>query len=186
MRHPLSLSTLAILAAAAFVAPACFAASATVSNPAACPVELSAAQHGLGQMLAVSPNTRDVPAPDRSHAGQSIDLSMKNTRLQRIVGAELEVHGTSNKSRVVPASGAVLTNQPTADAVRSVHLVSSVPADQTRVRTVSVNELTSVAWVSVIELRYADGSTWHARVGAECRVTPDPLMLVAGQIAPQP
>jgi hypothetical protein len=60
-----------------------------------------------------------------------------------------------------------------------VHLVSSVPADQTRMRTVSVNDLTSVAWVSVIELRYADGSTWHARPGAECRVTPDPLMLVA-------
>ena len=104
---------------------------------------------------------------------------MKNTRLQRIVAAELEVHGTSNKSRVMPASGAVLTNEPTADAVRNVHLVSSVPADQTRMRTVSVKDLTSVAWVSVIELRYADGSTWHARPGAECRVTPDPLMLVA-------
>jgi hypothetical protein len=48
-------------------------------------------------------------------------------------------------------------------------------------RTVSVKDLTSVAWVSVIELRYADGSTWHARPGAECRVTPDPLMLVAGK-----
>ncbi len=104
---------------------------------------------------------------------------MKNTRLQRIVGAELEVHGTSNKSRVMPASGAVLTNQPTADAVRNVSLASSVPADQTRMRTVSVNDLTSVAWISVIELRYADGSTWHARPGSECRVVPDGMMLIA-------
>jgi hypothetical protein len=180
MRHPFSLSTL-ILSLATFAAPACFAAPATVSNPSACPVELSAAQHGLGQMLAVGPNAQDPRAPDgnRKHAGQSIELTMKNTRLQRIVAAELEVHGTSNKSRVMPASGAVLTNEPTADAVRNVHLVSSVPADQTRMRTVSVKDLTSVAWVSVIELRYADGSTWHARPGAECRVTPDPLMLVA-------
>jgi hypothetical protein len=68
-----------------------------------------------------------------------------------------------------------------ADAVRNVHLVNSVPADQTRMRAVSVKDLTSVAWVSVIELRYADGSTWHARPGSECRVTPDPLMLVAGK-----
>jgi hypothetical protein len=178
MRHPLSLSTL-ILSLAAFAAPACLAASATVSNPSACPVDLSAAQHGLGQMLAVGPNVPAVPAPDGNgkRAGQSIDLSMKNTRLQRIVAAELEVHGTSNKSRMVRTNA--VADEPMADAVRNVHLVSSVPADQTRMRTVSVNDLTSVAWVSVIELRYADGSTWHARRGAECRVTPDPLMLVA-------
>lgn len=175
MRHPFSLSTL-ILSLTAFAAPACFAAPATVSNPSACPVELSAAQHGLGQMLAAGPNT---PDGNEKHVGQSIELSMTNTRLQRIVAAELEVHGTANKRRMVRTNAVV--DEPMADAVRNVHLVSSVPADQTRMRMVSVNDLTSVAWVSVIELRYADGSTWHARPGAECRVTPDPLMLVAGK-----
>jgi hypothetical protein len=178
MRHPFSLSTL-ILSLAAFAAPAGFAASATVSNPSACPVELSAAQHGLSQMLVVGPNAPAVPAPDGRHTQQSIDLSMKNTRLQRIVAAELEVHGTANKSRMVRTNA--VTNEPTADTVRNVHLVSSVPADQTRTRTVAANDLTSVAWISVMELRYADGSTWHARPGGECRVTPDPLMLVAGK-----
>jgi hypothetical protein len=79
----------------------------------------------------------------------------------------------------VPAGGAVLTNEPTADTVRNVHLANSVPAEQLRMRTVSVNDLTSVAWISVIELRYADGSTWHARPGAECRVVPDGVMLIA-------
>ena len=97
MRHPFSLSTL-ILSLTAFAAPACFAASATVANPSACPVELSAAQHGLGQMLAAGPNT---PDGNEKHAGQSIELSMTNARLQRIVAAELEVHGTANKRRVV-------------------------------------------------------------------------------------
>jgi hypothetical protein len=180
MRHPLPFSSL-ILSLAALAVPACLAvpAPASVANPAACPVELSAAQHGLGQMVAVGANSPAVPPPDAIHARQSIDLSMKNTRLQRIVAAELEVHGTSNKSRVVPAGGAVLTNEPTADTVRNVHLASSVPAEQLRTRTVSVNDLTSVAWISVIELRYADGSTWHTRPGAECRVTPDGMMLIA-------
>jgi hypothetical protein len=179
MRHPLSFSSL-ILSLAALAASACLAvpAPASVANPAACPVELSAAQRGQGQMVAVGPNTPAVPPQEANHARQSIDLSMKNTRLQRIVAAELEVHGTS-KSRVVPAGGAVLTNEPTADAVRNVHLANSVPAEQSRTRTVSVNDLTSVAWISVIELRYADGSTWHARPGAECRVTPDGVMLIA-------
>jgi hypothetical protein len=54
-----------------------------------------------------------------------------------------------------------------------------VPADETRTRTVSVKDLTSVAWISVIELRYADGSTWHATPGSECRVVPDGMMLIA-------
>jgi hypothetical protein len=179
MRHPLSFSSL-ILSLAALAVPACLAAPApaSVANPAACPVELSAAQRGQGQMVAVGPKVPAVP-PNANHTRQSIDLSMKNTRLQRIVAAELEVHGTSNKSRVLPAGGAVLTNEPAADAVRNVHLANSVPAEQSRTRTVSVNDLTSVAWISVIELRYADGSTWHARPGAECRVTPDGVMLIA-------
>jgi hypothetical protein len=181
MRHPFSLSSV-ILSFAAFAAPACLAAPApaSVANPAACPVELSAEQRGMGALVAVGPDSPAVP-PDANHPRQSIDLSMKNIRLQRIVAAELEVHGTSNKSRVLPAGGAVLTNQPTADAVRNVHLVSSVPAEQSRTRTLSVNDLTSVAYILVIELRYADGSTWHARPGAECRVIPDGMMLIAGK-----
>jgi hypothetical protein len=175
MRHPFSLSTL-ILSLAAFAAPACLAAPAVAANPSACPVELSAAQHGAGVLLATGPK-RTVPTPHNQQTQQSIDLSMKSTRLERIVAAELEVHGTSNKSRVVRT--AAVAGQPMADAVRNVHLANSVPADQTRMHTVAVNDLTSVAWISVIELRYADGSTWHAGPGRECRVAPDPLMLVA-------
>ncbi|HEV3150731.1 MAG TPA: hypothetical protein VGY94_07240 [Acidobacteriaceae bacterium] len=180
MRHPLAFSIL-VLSVAVLGAPASVAAPepVTVSNPSACPVELSAEQHGAGSLVAAAPNTPAIPPRNANHPQQAIDLSMKNTRLQRIVGAELEVHGTSNKSRVMPASGAVLTNQPTADAVRNVSLASSVPADQTRMRTVTVNDLTSVAWISVIELRYADGSTWHARPGSECRVVPNGMMLIA-------
>jgi hypothetical protein len=178
MRHPFSLFSL-ILSFAALAAPACLATPATASNPSACPVELSAEQHGAGALVAAGPHAPAIPPRSANRSGQSIDLSMKNARLQRIVAAELEVHGTSNKSRVMPAGGAVLTSEPTANAVRNVHLASSVPADETRMRTVSVKDLTSVAWISVLELRYADGSTWHARPGAECRVTPDPMMLIA-------
>ncbi len=177
MRHPLLFS--AFISLAAFAASACFAAPATVSNPASCPVELSAGQHNGVSLVPAGKAGPPSSVLDSNHAAQSIDLSMKNTRLQRIVAAELEVHGTANKGRMVRTNA--VADEPMADAVRNVHLVSSVPADQTRMRTISVKELTSVAWVSVIELRYADGSTWHARPGAECRVTPDPLMLVAGK-----
>ena len=180
MRRPFSPSTLAMLTVAAVAAPACLAASAVVANPSACPVELSAKQHPGSEL--VRTNKKSVapgPAVEPAQSQQTVELSMTNTRLQRIVDAELEVHGTANKSRVVSTNA--VADQPMADAVRNVHLVNSVPADQTRMRTVTVKDLTSLAWISVIELRYADGSTWHARPGAECRVMPDPLMLVAGK-----
>ena len=179
MRHPLSLPSLLL---AAFAVPSCLAAPApaTVANPSACPVEMSAAQRGLmGTLTPAGPNSQT--RPNTSRAQQSIDLSMKNTRLQRIVAAELEVHGTSNKGRIMPAHGAVLTGEPTADAVRNIHLASSVPADETRTHTVTAKDLTSIAWISVMELRYADGSAWHARPGSECRVIPDGMMLIAGK-----
>jgi hypothetical protein len=179
MRRPFSPSTLAILTAASLAAPACLAAPAVVANPSACPVELSAEQHPGSELVRTHKTVPLGSVVQTAQPQQTIDLSMKNSRLQRIVAAELEVHGTANKSRLVRTNA--VTDQPMADAVRNVHLVSSVPADQTRMRAVSVKDLTSVAWVSVIELRYADGSTWHARPGSECRVTPDPLMLVAGK-----
>lgn len=185
MRHPFSLPILA-LSLAAFASLACPAGTVNAQaqavrlpNPAACPVELTAEHHGLSEL---------VPADRKDHpcdlndlcVGQSIDLSIKNTRTQRIVAADLEIHGTSKHNRVIPAKDAMLTSEPAADATRSVHLVSSVPADQSRTNTVSVKDLTSVTWINVIELRYADGSTWHADRGAECRVIPNPMMLIAG------
>ena len=176
MRHPVSLLVSAL--ALAFAVPACFAAPDVVTG-SSCPVELSAAQHGLGGLIAVGP--KDEVLQPKNQAQQSFDLSIKNTRLQRIVAAELEVHGTANKGRMVRVGAVVLTDKPTADAVRNVHLVSSVPADESRTDTVSVKNLTSIAWISVIELRYADGSTWHQHTGAECRVTPDGIMLIAGK-----
>jgi hypothetical protein len=179
MRRPFSPSTLAILTAAGLAAPVCLAAPAVVANPSACPVELSAQQRPGSELVRTHKIVPLGPGVEPAQPQQTIDLSMKNTRLQRIVAAELEVHGTANKNRVVRTNA--VADEPMADAVRNVHLVNSVPADQTRMRTVSVKDLTSVAWVSVIELRYADGSTWHARPGSECRVTPDPLMLVAGK-----
>ena len=186
MRHPFSLPILA-LSLAAFTAPACLAQAAKTQAQAvrlpsnsACPVELTAEHHGLSELVPVDRNAPPHHQNDM-RAGQAVDLSIKNTRLQRIVAADLEVHGTSNRSRVIPAKGAVLTAEPTADAVRSVHLASSVPADQSRTNTVSVKDLTSVAWINVIELRYADGSVWHAHQGAECRVIPNGMMLIAGK-----
>jgi hypothetical protein len=192
MRRPiLSLSSLFLFAAAALIAQGVSSADSrriVVQNAAACPVELSATQRPDGMLLNARKRGPGEPDPPQATDGkprQSLDFSMKNTRLERIVAAELEVHGTSTRKRILRAdeapmaANAMLTEQPETDAVRHVHLVSSVPAEQSRTRLVSVDDLTSVGWISVIELRYADGSTWHAGPGRECRVMPDPITLIA-------
>ena len=192
MHRPIvAFSSLVLFAATAFLAQGVASAQSrgvVVQNPAACPVELSATQRPDGTLLSAgrrAPGGPDQPQAADGKPRQSLDFSMKNTRLERIVGAELEVHGTSERKRVLRAGDAtatgnvMLTDRPETDAVRHVHLVSSVPAEQSRTRVVSVEDLTSIGWISVIELRYADGSTWQAGPGRECRVMPDPIALIA-------
>ena len=77
---PSSFAPLALLSLAAFAVPSCLAAPppATVANPSACPVEMSAAQRGLtGTLTPTGPNAQTPPGTRR--AQQSIDLSMKNS-----------------------------------------------------------------------------------------------------------
>jgi hypothetical protein len=142
-----------------------------LGSVAGCPVELTAEQaHDGALSLARSAGT---PA----HAEQVIDLSIRNSRLPRIVGAEIEVHGTSPRGRIVALESA--SGGGVADAVRAVHLQGSVPPNEQRTHRLSVPELTSVQWIDVIELRYADGSAWHEGAGQQCRVEPDPILRIA-------
>jgi len=173
VRHPFSLPLFS-LALAAFSIPACLAIPIASGT---CPVELSATQRGAGQLAAAGSAPSRMGPPQ-----QAIDLSLRNTRLQRIVAVNLQVHGTANKARTVAVNSSVgLDIQPVADAVRSVHLESSVPADQSRTSTVAIKGLTSVSWISITELRYADGATWSAGPGRTCDVRPDGMMLIAGK-----
>lgn len=182
MRRPLcSLPSLVLGSIALFAAP-CLAATVTVATPSACPVALSASHGvGLGVLVPAGPQVLTPPEAPASRivTQQSFDLSVRNSGSQRIVAAELEVHGTSNKGRMLPLQSADLNTG--ADAMRKVHLTSSIPADGQRTHTIAVDDLTSVAWISVIELRYADGSAWHAGPGHVCAVTPSPVMLIAAR-----
>lgn len=138
---------------------------------ARCPVELIAEQGHDGALALAGSSGRPV------HAEQVFDLSIKNSRIPRITGAEIEVHGTSPAGRVV-ALEARSSRESVADAVRTVHLEASVPANQQRTHRVSLRELTSVMWIDVVALQYADGSAWHAGPGQDCRVEPNPVLRV--------
>jgi hypothetical protein len=193
MRRPfLSLSSLLFLSAG-LSAPAVSGQQMRAADIAACPVELSANHHSDGITLPAVELQQDGPRVPRGSEGkahQMVELSVKNTGYQPIVGAEVEVHGTTSAGRTlradkatptVTSASAELTEQPTTDAVRRLHLSSPVPADESRTKLLTVADLTSVAWIRLVELQYADGSTWRAGRGRECRVEPNHLMLIAGK-----
>ncbi len=146
-----------------------------VNTPSACPVELSAEQGHDGALMSLASSG----APGQPvHAQQVIHLTIRNSQPGRIVSAEVEVHGTSPRGRLLPLQSASF-QETVADAVRRVHLDASVAADQTATHRVNAGQLTSVQWLNVVELRYADGSQWHASGGQQCRVEPNPLLRVA-------
>jgi hypothetical protein len=140
----------------------------TMPSPfSSCPVGLTAEQAHDGALAYAGSSGSAV------HAEQVLDLSFSNTGARRIVGAQIEVHGTSVTRRVVPLGSGV------ADAVRTVHVDESVPANQQRTHRVIAPELSSVEWIDLIELRYADGTSWHAGEGKRCRAEPNPILRVA-------
>ena len=145
---------------------------AATSSYGSCPVELTAEQAHDGGLALAHNNSSG------SHSDQVLDLSIRHTGLSRILGAQIEVHGTSPRGRVVALHTTGAAND-IADAVRPLQVEASIPANQQRTHRLSLRDLTSVLWIDVVELTYADGSTWHAGQGRTCRVEPSLVVRVA-------
>ena len=135
MRHPFSLPLLA-LSLAAFAAPACLAAPDSVTA-SPCPVDLTAVQHSSSVLLPANEIHSDDPAvlkPNMPANQHTLDFSLKNNRLQRIVSLDLAVHGTLHKGmlhRLSSATAATLearrfNESSPDDVVRTIHLSDSI------------------------------------------------------------
>jgi hypothetical protein len=163
MRSHLLKSSLLLLSVGLVFALPALATNSSSPRLDACPIGLSAQQDSNQALLATRANPA-VPA-------QLLRLTIQNKRLPRIVQAEIEIHGTS-------ASGRVVGNDPhPEDTVKHVTLKSSVRGDQSVIESVTAEDLTSVAFIEVMELRYADGTVWHVSSAAQCMTNPDGFML---------
>jgi hypothetical protein len=99
---------------------------------------------------------------------------MINPSPKEIVGAQITVHGFSDKWRAIRLAGA--TDAP--DLTKKVNVVLNVKGNNHASSDLSLNRFTSVAYVDLNSLTYADGATWQASSPGACSVTPDPFMLV--------
>jgi hypothetical protein len=138
-----------------------------------CPVELKVS-HGPS-LQKRDTNYGPLAPPTPAVQEQRIQLTMTNPSAREIVNAQITVHGFSDKSRAIP----LVSGTSTPDLTKKFNLGLNVKGNDHASSDLSLRRFTSVAYVDLDSLTYADGATWKASSPGACSVSPDPLMLVS-------
>jgi hypothetical protein len=162
------------------------ALNTSVAGTAGCPISLRA-QHladgnivrardghakGLGQWLRLVVEDRQ-PSPAFKSAQ---DLSSR-----RIAQAVVTVHGFSNQARMSGATAGKEGSKGGADAASTMIVTFTEVSDQSSAAEVWVPGMTAVAAIDLNTVVYAGGGSSSFMSQQGCRITPDPLMLIAGK-----
>jgi hypothetical protein len=143
-------------------------------NPGAdCPVGLKV-NHGRS-FLKRDTNYGPFAPPNPAVQEQRIQLIVTNPSPKEIVSAEVTVHGFSDKWRAIPLASAASTP----DLTKRVNVVLNVKGNDHASSDLSLLRFTSVAYVDLDSLTYADGATWKASSPGACSVSPELFMLVS-------
>jgi hypothetical protein len=111
-------------------------------------------------------------AEDQKKIGDAplLDLTFRRRDTPRILSASVTVHGLSSSNRYLPVDkGSDENTTQTFDLGGAAGLTDT---------EILVTKMLFVNWVEVTELRYANGSEWHASSEQQCRVVPSKLRLV--------
>jgi hypothetical protein len=142
-----------------------------------CPVSLSA-QHGMTAGLLLADKSRSQGLAQLLH----LSLLDLNVDAKRIVSARVRVHGLSGKARVTQTlSAEASSSKDDGDFVRTLDVQFPFRTARTVSGDLLVPGMTAVLSIVVNSVTYDDGSTRSFSAQDNCRVTPDPLMLVSGR-----
>ena len=113
----------------------------------------------------------------KTNASQKLNLQLTNFIHQRaITSAQITVHGFTTHGRISPA----VSRDPEADTLsKQVDLTLTVAPGTSASTEMLFKGLTSVRWIDLDSITYADGSMWHSSAQRKCQVVPDRFMLVA-------
>ncbi len=141
-----------------------------------CPAGLEVEQGSRMQRELVGAPATDEPfGRDKAvtGVGQTVQISLRNLRSKRIVGAQLTAHGLSRHDRFVP-----LTSATDADLTKSIALMLAVRGNERVSRELAFERFAVVTAIDLDALKYADGSTWYASAHGACSAKPNFLVLV--------
>lgn len=138
----------------------------------ACPIGMRASQGLWDHAIAVKRGLGD------QKFGQRIILTLNDAHPARVVAATVKVHGLTGKSHMLQTAGG---SNADSDAARILQVRFAVTSEGSVSGDLYVPGFTSVSSVELQQVSYADGSTWNISVPNLCRVTPNPMMLIAAQ-----
>lgn len=108
--------------------------------------------------------------------GQRILLTLNDPHPDTIAAATVKVHGLTGKNRMVQASADSSAN----GEETKIMSITFGATQQGRVSAdLYVSGFTAVNSIELLQVSYRDGHAWRAGAGSVCRVTPDPMMLIA-------
>jgi hypothetical protein len=155
----------------AIAAPSAPAQVATVLNapsPSSCPVGLRA-----NPAVGLTQNTIDTKPGVPS---QTLTMELNNLGSRNITRAQFTVHGLTAHGQINPAT---LSDPDAPTASRQVELSLKVAHDSKASAPLLAEGFTSIRWIELDSLTYADGSAWHSSPQHTCSVVPNRFMLVA-------
>lgn len=106
--------------------------------------------------------------------GQRIFLTLSSSKAAPIIAATVKVHGLTGKNHMVEtAAGA------SGDATKILKITFAESQWDGVTGDLYIPGFTSVSSIELVEVSYDDGRVWRIGDSGVCRVTPDPLMLIA-------
>jgi hypothetical protein len=137
-----------------------------------CPVGMHARQGEWDHTIRVR-NGEKQPQPPGSQFGQRIVLTLVDAHTAAIVSATLVVNGFDGKNHMLQ------TNSSSGIATRTLRAVFTRETKDSFFANIDVPGFTAVTSLRLLDVTYADGSTWNSTSANLCHAVPDPLMLVA-------
>jgi len=136
-----------------------------------CPVSMRAQHLSDGSLV----KTRD---GHPGGIGQWLHLSLASRDSRQVARATLRVRGFSPKARVTQTGPG---GDQAFDAMRTLTVAFAAGADRSATADFRVPGMTAVGRIDVESLEYSDGSTWKIGGASNCRVAPDPEMLITSR-----
>jgi hypothetical protein len=108
--------------------------------------------------------------------GQGLELQFDpRSNPKKILKVNVTVHGVDGTARVIPAG------ENSSDDVTELFQVEAGAGEGSLRRSnIWTQRVSTVRWVDLTEVAYADGSVWLASASGRCRVEPSAFLLVDG------
>jgi hypothetical protein len=108
--------------------------------------------------------------------GQRIFLTLNDTHSAPIVAATVKVYGLTAKNHMVQTD-----NRATADgdATKTMSITFATRQKNGVSSDLYIPGFTAVNSIELVQVSYDDGRVWRIGADSVCRVTPDPMMLIA-------